>query len=360
MYIRRKVFSRLIDEAGQERLFSTTDIEELEQREFGKSQKNARQIAAQTKGAVEAAGKQNKFLKRVDSVKGAASKAGGLDKITNKEYLDWLKNEDFRKAVEGSMNGGEVKSQKLDQIAKGMEARSEIAADAITRRAKTHDSVRTAEGNIFKAGGKSLTVQASQEGQTAAKAVEGVHNGNATSTVVSKATEGRAKKMQNIQDRGVVAKESVPKPNMTVGKGRETYNRHQPKGKPGKINTTTNPGITFTDAPKNMTTVTSATPNRTVQVSTGMQQTPGKATPKRVTTINTTQHTPNNPPKAPKMPGTKPANQGNAGFNFGQFVKNNKVGLGAAAGAAAIGTGAYLLHRRNKKKREEERRRLEY
>ncbi len=356
MYIRRKVFSRIIDEYGEERLYSTT---ELEQREFVDSKRN---IVTGTRGAQMAAGRSKKYLARVEAVKNAANKAGGLDKITNKEYIDWLGHDDFRSAVEGSIGGGEVKSKKLDQIAKGMEASSELAAAAGTRRAKTHESVRTAEGNTFKSGNKTLNVKASQEGQTATRMTEGAHN-NTNTVVVSKASEGRKSRMRQTAQKGVVAREYVPKEaNMNIGKGRETHNRHQPKGKPGKIQTNSNPGIVFTDAPKNMTTVTTATPNGTTKVSTGLQQIPGNPTPTRVNTVETTSiprvnKKPNPTPKPPKMPKTAPA--GNNNGNFFKNAWNTKTGKAAIIGAGAaatIGTAALI---RNRKKRKEQERELE-
>lgn len=349
MYIRRKVFSRIIDEYGEERLFSTT---ELEQREFVDSKQN---IITGTKGAQAAAGRSRKYLARVEAVKKAATKAGGLDKITNKEYLDWLGNGDFRSAVEGSIGGGEVKSKKLDQIAKGMEASSELAAAAGTRRAKTHESVRTAEGNTFKSGNKTLNVKASQEGQTATRMTEGAHN-NTNTVVVSKATEGRKSRMRQAAQKGVVAAEVVPKAN--TGRGRETHNRHQPKGKPGKIQTNSNPGIVFTDAPKNMTTVTTATPNATTKISTGLQQTPGNPTPTRVNTVETTSiprvtKNPNPTPKPPKMPNTRPASTSGNNNNFLKNAWNTKTGKAAILGTGALAAGGIALHRHNKKKKEE-------
>lgn len=62
------------------------------------------------------------------------------------------------------------------------------------------------------------------------------------------------------------------------------------------------------------------------------------------------------PPRATTTP-TTPAQKGagagvKAGAKFGQFMKNN--GGKMALGAAAVGTGAYLLYKRNQKKKEEE------
>ena len=42
----------------------------------------------------------------------------------------------------------------------------------------------------------------------------------------------------------------------------------------------------------------------------------------------------------------------NAKRNVRKFVKDNKVALGVAGGAALVGGGAYLIHRHNKKKKE--------
>lgn len=332
----------------------------LRQKEFVDSKKN---ILTGTRGAEIAAGRSRKYMDRVEKVSAAAQKAGGLDKLTNKEYIDWLGKDDFRQAVEGHISSGTASSKKLDQIAKGMEASSELAADAAVRRAKTHDSVRTAQGNTVKSGDTTVNVRASQEGQAAFKRTEGVHTGNATTNVVTKATEGRRQKMKNIQDRGVVAKEYVPA-NMTVGKGRESHNRHAPKAKPGKINTTTNPGITFTDAPKNTTTVTNTTPNRTVSVSTGMQQAQGSSTPTRVTTVNTVNNKPVSTSKTPKVEIPKAAasttnipQQPNTTGN-GNFFKNiwNTTGGKAAIIGTGLLTTAYGVHkiRKNRRKRKEE------
>jgi hypothetical protein len=340
MYIRRKVFSRIIDEYGEERLYSTT---ELEQREFVDSKSN---IVTGTRGAQMAVGRAKNYRKDVEKVGEAAKKYGGVGNLTNKEWNNWFETRPgFKEDVESYLAGKELTSKKLDQIAKGMEASSELAAAAGTRRAKTHESVRTAEGNTFKSGNKTLNVKASQEGQTATRMTEGAHN-NTNTVVVSKASEGRKSRMRQTAQKGVVAREYVPKEaNMNIGKGRETHNRHQPKGKPGKIQTNSNPGIVFTDAPKNMTTVTTATPNGTTKVSTGLQQIPGNPTPTRVNTVETTSiprvnKKPNPTPKPPKMPKTAPA--GNNKGNFFKNAWNTKTGKAALIGTGGAATGASL------------------
>lgn len=102
MYIRRKVFSTYIDENGEEKLFSTTEImseesyleklyseNELEQREFGKFDlqlaKKAYPKYAKYVGENPAYMKRNLRFWRAKGIEEAATKEGINSKLLEKE-----------------------------------------------------------------------------------------------------------------------------------------------------------------------------------------------------------------------------------------------------------------------------------
>ena len=290
---------------------------ELAQREFGaRDRKNARAIARQVQGAEAAANKAAKEQARIQKGIDAVNKAGGIDKVQDREMAMWLKDPKYRKAVESGLGGGPIKSEKIEQITKGAQASTEIAADKVVSRGKTHDSVRTQEGNKFKSSGKELKVSATNEG-TAVIEMNGLGPNKNSTAIVSKKSDSRKKNMDNIKNRGIVV----------------TGENNKPK----KIKTTINPGVeSISQLDNNKSYIVTETPNKTSGIMTGGNEGPKvrrNSTPK--------------PKPTPKLePGVK------SGF-FGKLNTGQKIALGAT-GTAAIAGGAILLHRHNKKKKEEE------
>ena len=290
---------------------------ELAQREFGaRDRKNARAIARQAQGAEAAANKAAKEQARIQRGIDAVNKAGGIDKVQDREMAMWLKDPKYRKAVESGLGGGPIKSEKIDQITKGAQASTEIAADKVVSRGKTHDSVRTQEGNKFKSSGKELKVSATNEG-TAVIEMNGLGPNKNSTAIVSKKSDSRKKNMDNIKNRGIVV----------------TGENNKPK----KIKTTINPGVeSIPQLDNNKSYIVTETPNKTSGIMTVGNEGPKvrrNSTPK--------------PKPTPKLePGVK------SGF-FGKLNTGQKIALGAT-GAAAIAGGSILLHRHNKKKKEEE------
>ena len=290
---------------------------ELVQREFGaRDRKNARAIARQVQGAEAAANKAAKEQARIQRGIDAVNKAGGIDKVQDREMAMWLKDPKYRKAVESGLGGGPIKSEKIEQITKGAQASKEIAADKVVSRGKTHDSVRTQEGNKFKSSGKELKVSATNEG-TAVIEMNGLGPNKNSTAIVSKKSDSRKKNMDNIKNRGIVV----------------TGENNKPK----KIKTTINPGVeSIPQLDNNKSYIVTETPNKTSGIMTGGNEGPKvrrNSTPK--------------PKPTPKLePGVK------SGF-FGKLNTGQKIALGAT-GAAAIAGGSILLHRHNKKKKEEE------
>ena len=287
---------------------------ELAQREFGaRDRKNARAIARQVQGAEAAANKAAKEQARIQKGIDAVNKAGGIDKVQDREMAMWLKDPKYRKAVESGL-GGPIKSEKIDQITKGAQASTEIAADKVVSRGKTHDSVRTQEGNKFKSSGKELKVSATNEG-TAVIEMNGLGPNKNSTAIVSKKSDSRKKNMDNIKNRGIVV----------------TGENNKPK----KIKTTINPGVeSISQLDNNKSYIVTETPNKISGIMTGGNEGPKvrrNSTPK---------------PKLEPKPGVK------SGF-FGKLNTGQKIALGAT-GTAAIAGGAILLHRHNKKKKEEE------
>ena len=287
---------------------------ELAQREFGaRDRKNARAIARQVQGAEAAVNKAAKEQARIQKGIDAVNKAGGIDKVQDREMAMWLKDPKYRKAVESGLGGGPIKSEKIDQITKGAQASTEIAADKVVSRGKTHDSVRTQEGNKFKSSGKELKVSATNEG-TAVIEMNGLGPNKNSTAIVSKKSDSRKKNMDNIKNRGIVV----------------TGENNKPK----KIKTTINPGVeSIPQLDNNKSYVVTETPNKTSGIMTGNEgpKVRRNSTPK---------------PKLEPKPGVK------SGF-FGKLNTGQKIALGAT-GAAAIAGGSILLHRHNKKKKEEE------
>ena len=290
---------------------------ELAQREFGaRDRKNARAIARQAQGAEAAANKAAKEQARIQRGIDAVNKAGGIDKVQDREMAMWLKDPKYRKAVESGLGGGPIKSEKIDQITKGAQASTEIAADKVVSRGKTHDSVRTQEGNKFKSSGKELKVSATNEG-TAVIEMNGLGPNKNSTAIVSKKSDSRKKNMDSIKNRGIVV----------------TGENNKPK----KIKTTINPGVeSIPQLDNNKSYIVTETPNKTSGIMTVGNEGPKvrrNSTPK--------------PKPTPKLePGVK------SGF-FGKLNTGQKIALGAT-GAAAIAGGSILLHRHNKKKKEEE------
>ena len=289
---------------------------ELAQREFGaRDRKNARAIARQVQGAEAAANKAAKEQARIQKGIDAVNKAGGIDKVQDREMAMWLKDPKYRKAVESGLGGGPIKSEKIEQITKGAQASTEIAADKVVSRGKTHDSVRTQEGNKFKSSGKELKVSATNEG-TAVIEMNGLGPNKNSTAIVSKKSDSRKKNMDNIKNRGIVV----------------TGENNKPK----KIKTTINPGVeSIPQLDNNKSYIVTETPNKTSGIMGGNEEPKVRrnSTPK--------------PKPTPKLePGVK------SGF-FGKLNTGQKIALGAT-GAAAIAGGSILLHRHNKKKKEEE------
>jgi len=357
MYIRRKVFSLLQDETGEERYFSTTEFinYDLEQREFGKKQKNARAIARANQGAEAAANKAAKERARIEAGIKAVKEAGGIDKVTNKEMINWLQDRKYRSAVESGLNGGQIRSEKIDRIAKGAEANAEIAADKIVTRGKTVSSVRSEGGNSFKAGGRDINVRADNSGQTLTTSKTGPHNQQET-RVVSKANKRRSNVVQNAnqKEREILVNERI--------KGRR-------RGKVRKITTNRGQGINFEGGSKNATTIISETPNqyvnvntsklpegRTVNIESVYNKPKGQPRPNsKPKTTTTTALVPVSKPELPvELP--KPAiNESSNVVNKGKekFLKTRrgKILLGAAALTTAAGTG-YGIYKHNKNKKQ--------
>ena len=314
---------------------------ELAQREFGaRDRKNARAIARQVQGA-EAANKAAKEQARIQKGIDAVNKAGGIDKVQDREMAMWLKDPKYRKAVESGLGGGPIKSEKIEQITKGAQASTEIAADKVVSRGKTHDSVRTQEGNKFKSSGKELKVSATNEG-TAVIEMNGLGPNKNSTAIVSKKSDSRKKNMDNIKNRGIVV----------------TGENNKPK----KIKTTINPGVeSIQQLDNNKSYVVTETPNKISGIMTGGNEEPKvksisipkPETPNKTSGIMTGG---NEGPKVRRNSTPKPKLEPKPGVKSGFFGKLNtgqKIALGAT-GAAAIAGGSILLHRHNKKKKEEE------
>lgn len=348
MYIRRKVFSRIIDEYGEERLYSTT---ELEQREFGAHTRKAKYKAARAaQKATEAANKIANEEARIKA--GADLVAQGSD---NKDLASWLKDPKYAAAVESAKNGGEIKSQKIDRLARGEGQSSKVGADTIATLGKTKSSVRSPEGLSYRAAGSNVNIKADNSGQTVTEIKSNPHN-QQTSQVISKADSRRAMVVNNAneKDRTIVA------PNMKVGKSRYK--------KPKRIVSDRPVGINFEGTNKNATTTSAITPNRSVKVeitAPTSSTTPTGKTVKIESEFNkqvgqprpnskpSTPQTPSTPKAIPQPNNTNPSSTIDKGYNVGQFLRNNAGKI--ALGTAAVGATAYGIHkaRQRKRKREE-------
>ena len=317
---------------------------ELAQREFGaRDRKNARAIARQVQGAEAAANKAAKEQARIQKGIDAVNKAGGIDKVQDREMAMWLKDPKYRKAVESGLGGGPIKSEKIDQITKGAQASTEIAADKVVSRGKTHNSVRTQEGNKFKSSGKELKVSATNEGTTVIE-MNGLGPNKNSTAIVSKKSDSRKKNMDNIKNRGIVV----------------TGENNKPK----KIKTTINPGVeSIPQLDNNKSYVVTETPNKISGIMIGGNEEPKvrsisipkPETPNKTSGIMTVGNEGpkvrrNSTPKPKPTPKLEPGVK--SGF-FGKLNTGQKIALGAT-GAAAIAGGSILLHRHNKKKKEEE------
>lgn len=350
MYIRRKVFSRFIDESGEERLYSVS-VTELEQREFGAHTRKAKYRAARSaQKATEAANKIAKEDARIKA--GAELVSQGSD---NKELASWLKDPKYTAAVESAKNGGEIKSEKINRLSRGAEQSTKVGADTIAKLGKTKKSVRTPEGLTYKTAGREVNVKADNSGQTVTKLVSGPHE-QQTSQVISKADTRRAMVVNNAneKDRTIVA------PNMKVGKS----GRYR---KPKKIVSDRPVGINFEGTNKNSTTISSTTPNQSVktEITAPTVATPTGTSVKIESEFKRPvgQPRPNGKTKQPKTLTTSTPTVNNQNNNgFGNTLKNlwsTKGGKAAIIGTGVAATGAtlYGIHkaRQNRKNKEKER-----
>ena len=349
MYIRRKVFSRFIDESGEERLYSVT---ELEQREFGAHTRKAKYRAARSaQKATEAANKMAKEEARIKA--GAELVSQGSD---NKELASWLKDPKYTAAVESAKNGGEIKSEKINRLSKGAEQSTKVGADTVVKLGKTKKSVRTPEGLTYKTAGREVNVKADNSGQTVTKLVSGPHE-QQTSQVISKADTRRAMVVNNANEKD----KTIVAPNMKVGKS----GRYR---KPKKIVSDRPVGINFEGTNKNSTTISSTTPNQSVK--TEITAPTAAATPTGTSVkiesefkrpVGQPRPNGNGKTKQPKtLTTTTVNNQNNNGF--GNTLKNlwsTKGGKAAIIGTGVAATGAtlYGIHkaRQNRKNKEKER-----
>lgn len=125
MYVRRKVFSVLTDEMGEERLYSVNETllggyeyDEVDERMYADVNDYNKEIAGATKGALTAAGVLGA---------GYGTYVGGKKLINSAIYeksIDWVKkqaengNETARKLLKKAENGGEKAKKAVIEFAK--------------------------------------------------------------------------------------------------------------------------------------------------------------------------------------------------------------------------------------------------
>jgi len=261
MEIRRKVFSLLKDESGEEKLFSTNEFElqeqeneklfstgdselddileevyysgiedgyeyfNYEQREFGRRKWNQRNNIANSQ--IQAAGKSAKlvdnagrFAKIAPEIKEKYN--GDIDKWLEslkkegrhnefKKYNGMFKSGSQREGLEQVLKGIDPsKTQIVEKAAHSAETAVERGADATAAYGKTRQSVQTDAGNTFEVQGKKVTTKLNNTGSAATTTSAGELEGNRSTTTLSKSNKRRAD----------VANREVPAPenNTRVGK----------------------------------------------------------------------------------------------------------------------------------------------
>jgi len=243
MEIRRKVFSLLKDESGEEKLFSTNEFElqeqeneklfstgdselddileevyysgiedgyeyfNYEQREFGRRKWNQRNNIANSQ--IQAAGKSAKlvdnagrFAKIAPEIKEKYN--GDIDKWLEslkkegrhnefKKYNGMFKSGSQREGLEQVLKGIDPsKTQIVEKAAHSAETAVERGADATAAYGKTRQSVQTDAGNTFEVQGKKVTTKLNNTGSAATTTSAGELEGNRSTTTLSKSNKRRA------------------------------------------------------------------------------------------------------------------------------------------------------------------------
>ena len=189
------------------------------------------------------------------------------------------------------------------------EKQVEAAADQVVNYGKTRQSVQTASGNTFEAGGKKVNVSAHTAGDVKVKSQAPVIEGSYTAETLSKTSSRRADVVN--------AQREIPQNNMRIG-------GNTGKVRSGKIKVQKNPGVVESGRTVvgNATQVTSTSPaGRSVSATITNGQ--GK--------INV-----------------------NAPSKFSKFLKNNKKALLIGGGAAlALGTAAGIAASKKKSEKQQ-------
>ena len=198
MEIRRKVFSRLQDESGEERYYSTNEFEYYDEKLFNQRKHNQRRRIA---AATEKAGGQlasaeiekeslNKYSKEIKRDFGGDIDAWIESKKGTGAYKD-LKGKYGQKAgqrasLEGVLAGTSAKE--IGSVTKKLgsaEKQVESAADQVVNYGKTRPSVQSNSGASFEVNGKKVNTSAHSGGDVKVKveapAIEGGHTVKTTS-----------------------------------------------------------------------------------------------------------------------------------------------------------------------------------
>jgi len=279
MEIRRKVFSLLQNENGEEKLFSTNEFElqeqeneklfstgdpelddileevyysgledgydyfEYEQREFGRRKWNQRNNIANSQ--IQAAGKSaelldnaGRFAKIAPEIKEKYN--GDIDKWLEslkkegrhnefKKYNGMFKTGAQREGLEQVLKGIDPsKTEIVEKAARSAETAVERGADATAAYGKTRQSVQTGAGNTFETGGKKVNAKLDNAGSATVTTQAGKLEGERYTKTQSKSNKRRADVAN--QER------SIPENNTKLGKKRRG-------SVPSKFKTKKNPSV---------------------------------------------------------------------------------------------------------------------
>lgn len=208
MYIRRKVFSKVMDENGEEKLFSVT------QKEFGaKERKQNKKLVDAQKNAQMQAGRASKAQARVDKM-AEILKGGG--KLTGK-YKDMYENGGYKADVDAAVKKTGATSEKAAQHAKSAEQAAGRVGTVATKMSKKRTSLKEGKELSIQSGnhkgglkvkmedqktlgdikGKNKKTVVKTEGKTVATQGGGKQT---TKTVLSEAEQKKVNKQQKVVD----------------------------------------------------------------------------------------------------------------------------------------------------------------